>query len=255
MTFVFGFSKILPETITHMATHDVFSTRENEGKEDNQYLLSDTLINETVNYPIGYGYNEIGFEKKQNGKIIEPDYFVVCKQNGEIDTYIDSLKTMLSEFGNKTPIIIIDVDKCLQVEQKKVYDMISKFEKTGSIEQKTSIIQKIKNNLITAGTFGTSFLGLEVAEQWQIESKLEDEFNKRKDFRSRLSNIYYDNIREFADFDHDPMIEEAEHSGLDFMGELEQIKKTIQKEDDVSKNEQYKVSDVEKRQTSYIPKF
>ena len=60
MTFVFGFSKILPETITHMATHDVFSTRENEGKEDNQYLLSDTLINETVNYPIGYGYNEIG---------------------------------------------------------------------------------------------------------------------------------------------------------------------------------------------------
>lgn len=180
---LFGFNNIASESITHMYPDDVFSVTD-LGACDEKYLLPDTLVEETVNFSEKYSYNEIGFDKKQNGKIVEPDYFIVCKQNGKIDTDIDAIRNMVSEFGNKTPLVIIDVDKCLENESKKVYHMIDEFERTNSIEIKELIIQKFRNNILTARVFETTFFEINKFEE--IETKLDNILEKRKDLRKNL---------------------------------------------------------------------
>ena len=56
-------------------------------------------------------------------------------------------------FGGKLPIVVVDVDKCLQSEKQKLNEMISNYKINPTFELLGEIKQKIKNNQKTCVNF------------------------------------------------------------------------------------------------------
>ena len=94
--------------------------------------------------------NEIDYYRIQNGEKKQPDYIVVFKANGEITPELwENAKQAQRDFGGKLPIVIVDVDKCLESEKNKVNKMISNYKESPTQELFDQIKQKIRNNNVT----------------------------------------------------------------------------------------------------------
>lgn len=96
------------------------------------------------------GINEIDYYRIQNGEKKQPDYIVVFKANGQIkQEHWQNAKQAQMEFGGKLPIVIVDVDKCLESEKNKVKIMVANYKANPTQELFDQIKQKIKNNNLT----------------------------------------------------------------------------------------------------------
>ena len=96
------------------------------------------------------GINEIDYYRIQNGEKKQPDYIVVFKANGQIKPeHWQNAKQAQREFGGKLPIVIVDVDKCLESEKNKVKIMVDNYKANPTQELFDQIKQKIKNNNLT----------------------------------------------------------------------------------------------------------
>ena len=99
-------------------------------------------------------YNEMDFRRIQDGKKKQPDYILVFRKNGEI-TKIEEARKAARQWGENPPmpIVIVDIDKCLSEERKKVDEMLEQYHENGSIELAKQIHQKVRNNRVTDKDF------------------------------------------------------------------------------------------------------
>lgn len=97
-------------------------------------------------------YNELDYKLYSNGKKQQPDYIVVFRVNGLIKNWNEALKAQ-KDWKGKLPIVIVDVNKCIEAEKNKLEDMKAEFEKTKSPILARQIYHKIINNRHTVRFF------------------------------------------------------------------------------------------------------
>lgn len=59
------------------------------------------------------------FRRIQGNTKKQPDYIVAFKQDGKIDN-IDKILQAIDDWEGTLPIVIVDVDKCLESERGKI---------------------------------------------------------------------------------------------------------------------------------------
>lgn len=107
------------------------------------YYVPDNQINKTNSY------NEMDFNRIQNGKKKQPDYIIVFKNDGAIPQ-LEEAKKASKDWGDM-PIVVIDLEKCLESERKKVEDMLVNYK--GDKLMVKEIKQKVRNNRVTFTDF------------------------------------------------------------------------------------------------------
>lgn len=104
------------------------------------------MVNATVDY------NELDFARQQNGEKKQPDYILVFKKNGQISNLDEAKKAQL-DWGGKLPIVVVDVDRCLETEKARVEEMKQKYKENPTEELAKQIYQKVRNNRVTYSKF------------------------------------------------------------------------------------------------------
>lgn len=176
----YGFSNMAEDSLVLAGANDIYSSGKSmvsTSAVDNEllYCAPDTLINSTND--IGqYQYNEMDFRRIQNGEKKNPDYIIVYRENGEISNLEEAKKASVQ--WDNLPIVVIDVDKCLEAEKEKVQTLEEQYAQTGDIKYLQSLRQKIRNNRITDKNFESQYDLDEIDEEIKKENnhkiKLED---------------------------------------------------------------------------------
>ena len=142
-----GFESMKEDALGRSGNEDIYSNWNAfvlETSVDERYYSPNSQIDSTI------GYNEMDYYRIQDGKKKQPDYIVVFKTNGQINSQNwQYAKQAQRDFGGKLPIIIVDVDKCLECEENKVHIMIADYRVNPTRELLNKIKQKIKNNNLT----------------------------------------------------------------------------------------------------------
>lgn len=115
-----------------------------------EYLTPDTMINETEQY------NDMQYKRIQSGEKKQPSYIIAFRRNGSIENLEDIVKGA-KDWKRKLPIVVVDVDKCLQSEKQKVNDMLSEYHLSPTEELAKQIRQKVRNNRVTSPEFCIEF--------------------------------------------------------------------------------------------------
>lgn len=140
----YGFSKMKDDALMLSSHVDIGSSAEgfiSSSELEETYFTPDNQINHTETY------NEMDFRRIQGGEKKQPDYILVFKKNGIIPNMEEAQKA--SKQWGGMPIVVIDVDKCLSAERKKVEEMINKYYETNSVEIAIELLKKVKNNRVT----------------------------------------------------------------------------------------------------------
>lgn len=150
----YGFNEMADDALMLAGSQDIYSTASNfvsSALHDEAYYTPDTQIDKTD------GYNEMCFRRIQNGEKKQPDYIVVFAVNGWIDNLDEAYKAseqfMEDErFPNGLPIVVIDVNECLEAEREKLEEMLVDFHTNSTKEQAEKILLKVHNNQVTERT-------------------------------------------------------------------------------------------------------
>ncbi len=151
---MYGFSSMSEDSLVLAGPTDLSSTGQglkSSADHGEMYLSPDEMINES--YRSIYEFNEMDFKRIQDGKKKEPDYILVKKIDGIIEN-IEEAKKASKQWGN-LPIVVIDVNKCLENEYRLLVEMITKYMEKPSIELLTKIKIKINNNRVTNKEFAS----------------------------------------------------------------------------------------------------
>lgn len=97
-------------------------------------------------------YNELDFSRQQNGEKKQPDYILVFKKDGQI-LNLDEAKKAQLDWDGKLPIVVVDVDRCLETEKAKVEKLKRQYEETPTEQLAKQIRQKVRNNRVTYSKF------------------------------------------------------------------------------------------------------
>lgn len=147
-------------------------------------------------------YNELNYKRFNNNQRQQPNYLVVFRINGEIDkNVLNEAEKAQKQWNNELPIVVIDVNKCIEAERQKVEDMIKKYEQTKSPILAREIYYKIRNNQATIahhkGKIKTTFFEEEMEqyivsdeeiEKYRLEHKQEKTNTNRT--KSKIDIIY-----------------------------------------------------------------
>lgn len=97
-----------------------------------------------------YRFNEMVYNRVQNGTKKQPDFIVAFMKDGVIPNSreIKSASQQFKEKGIDLPIVIIDEDKCIASEKGKLDNMIEQFKQNPTQELFSQINQKAKNNSV-----------------------------------------------------------------------------------------------------------
>lgn len=170
----FGFRSMDEGTLLYVAHTDIGSY-EDQKEKNNENKITEGIVND-----LGYGtglytpdkliksmimssgyengkHNELGYKRIQNGEIKQPDYIVVSVKDGLIDVKPELLMQVINDWNGELPIVIIDVDKCLEVEKSKVLEMFQRY-KNGETIIEQDIIDKIRTNMLTKSNFCSDVL-------------------------------------------------------------------------------------------------
>ena len=112
----------------------------------------------------------------QEGKKKQPDYIVVFRKDDNIFGW-EYAKQAQNDFGGKLPIVIIDIDKCLENERKEVEQMVLEYKKDPTLEMAEEIRKKIRNNSVTDKNF-CSDLNLDFLSQDEKKGITESELKE-----------------------------------------------------------------------------
>lgn len=135
----------------------------------------ESFINQTS--PI-WRYNELDFKRFQDGKRQQPDYIIFFKKgNNQINK---ECRQASKDFGD-LPIVVVDIDKCLEQEKKKVIELQRTYDETGDIDYLKQIYQKIKNNRNTTSIWNRKEPFCQEIDLEELEQEIErQERTKRK---------------------------------------------------------------------------
>ncbi len=145
----YGFDNMKEDSLMLSGARDMYSTGADSfvstARHEEVYYSPEEQINKTV------GHNEMDFRRVQNGEKKQPSYIVVFKKNGEIGNLENAKKAQKDWKG--LPIVVVDVDACLESEKNKVNTMIEEYRETKSPELARQIYYKIRNNRVTEKGF------------------------------------------------------------------------------------------------------
>ena len=150
--FMYGFCSMEPYSLllagsTDIGSNSSFVSKAYDGEE---YLGPDSQINQTA-YNHRYHYNEMDFRRIQNGQKKQPDYILVFRRKGDIPNFNEAKKA--SDDWGGLPIVIIDVDLCLENEHRKVKEMLNEYYNNPTQELFSALKTKILNNRVTDANF------------------------------------------------------------------------------------------------------
>lgn len=140
------------------------------------------MVNATVNY------NELDFARQQNGEKKQPDYILVFKKNGQISNLDEAKKAQL-DWGGRLPVVVVDVDRCLETEKAKVEKMKQKYKEKPTEELAKQIHQKVRNNRVTYSKFCPEieeFLNKQPDKEKDITKKL-----LKKSITGKVKSVYH----------------------------------------------------------------
>ena len=147
-TFLLGFSDIKDNELIHSRNQDagagdlIF-----EPYAKSEFLIPENQVNTSK------GYNEMVIERKieDGGKLVnrKPTYAVFLAEN--IDGINDKENTRWKNAkkmakGLNIPIVVVDVQRCLELEWKKTQDMITLIKERKRMDLIPEVIHKIENN-------------------------------------------------------------------------------------------------------------
>ncbi len=140
----YGFEEMKEDSLMLSGPGDMWSSGvafESIARRGEQYLAPDSQIKNT------YGHNEMDFRRMQDGEKKQPDYIVVFKENGKIPN-MDEAQIASRDFGG-LPIVVIDVEKCLESERRKAEELFEEYKKTGDPNVRKQLQEKLRNNRVT----------------------------------------------------------------------------------------------------------
>lgn len=140
-TVCFGYSELSEDSLMLSSCRNMQSNRNSKLYTRSMYtefLTPETQVRNTQHH------NEMCFRTIQNGESKKPDYIVAFRINGQIFN-IDEAKKAQADFEN-IPIVVVDVNACLQAEEEKVNIIIEEYKNNPSRELATKIAWAIKKN-------------------------------------------------------------------------------------------------------------
>lgn len=171
-TFLLGFSDIKDNELIHSRNQDagagdlIF-----EPYAKSEFLIPENQVNTSK------GYNEMVIERKieDDGKLVnrKPSYAVFLAEN--IDEINDKENTRWQNAkkmakGLNIPIVVVDVQQCLELEWQKTQEMITLIKKQKQMDLIPDVIHKIENN---RGYVGLSNINRNVFYDKKIKDSLE----------------------------------------------------------------------------------
>ncbi len=145
----YGFDEMAEDSLMLSGATDIYSSGADEirvnASHDERYYSPDNQINRTERY------NEMDYRRVQNGKKKQPSYIVVFKKDGKIRN-LENAKKAQRDWGN-LPIVIVDVDACLESEKAKVDEMMQEYKVSHDQKLAEQIRIKIRNNRVTSKEF------------------------------------------------------------------------------------------------------
>ena len=170
----------------------------------------ESFINQTS--PI-WRYNELDFKRFQDGKRQQPDYIIFFKKgNNQINK---ECRQASKDFGD-LPIVVVDIDKCLEQEKKKVIELQRTYDETGDIDYLKQIYQKIKNNRNTTSIWNRKEPFCQEIDLEELEQKI------KQQEQSERKNVTKNDLVK-----NDGMVSTSERTGIFHL--LEKIKASEQK--------------------------
>ena len=169
----YGFVEMEHDSLVLSGSEDVYSSKDDTfvsvASCNEKYYTPDNQINNTK------GYNEMDFRRIQNGKKKEPSYIVVFKKGGIIKN-IEKAKRAQKNWGG-LPIVVVDIDECLESEKTKVYDMMQEYKVSNDPKLAEQIRIKIRNNRQTSEKFckEIDIKTLEINEEEKIQENQDEE--------------------------------------------------------------------------------
>ncbi len=147
-TICYGFSEMKEDALMLSGTGDMHSSNTgfvSTAWGGEKYYTPNEQVERTEYY------NEMDFRRIQGGKKLQPSYIVVFRRDGEIANMDEALKAQKHWGG--LPIVIVDVDACLEEERRKVNEMLELYDEQPSEELAKQIVQKVRNNRVTSNVF------------------------------------------------------------------------------------------------------
>lgn len=177
---LYGFNRLEPKSICGNSIGDAGT-----GNAMQNLTTPNNLINSVQIHNTGENeqcYNELNYKRFSNGQRQQPSYIVVFRINGEIDINIlNEAKKAQKQWNNELPIVVVDVNKCIEAERQKVEEMRIEYEQTKSPVLARAIYHKIRNNQATIahhkGKIKTSFFEEEM-QQYIVSDEEIEKYNK-----------------------------------------------------------------------------
>lgn len=171
-TFLLGFSDIKDNEIIHSRNQDAGAGDSIfEPYAKSEFLIPENQINTSK------GYNEIVLERKieNGGKLVnrKPTYAVFLAENldeinNEKNSRWQNAKNIAK--GLNIPIVVVDVQKCLDLEWQKTQEMITLIKEQKRMDLIPEVIHKMENN---RGYNGLSDINRNVFSDGKIKDSLE----------------------------------------------------------------------------------
>lgn len=138
-------------------------------------------------------FNEMVFNRIQDGKRKQPDYLILFKKDNKIDENnmqktLKAVKDFRNE-GINLPIVVVDVDRCIENEKNKLDIMINDALNSNDKEKFEDIRQKIRNNSVANRLSFKEYYKKSSEAERQVENNIEQ---GNKVNQQTLSNVYYD---------------------------------------------------------------
>lgn len=170
--FLLGFSDIKDNELIHSRNQDAGAGNSIfEPYAKSEFLIPETQINTSK------GYNEMVLERKieEDGKLVNrmPTYAVFLAENindisDENNAKWRNAKQMAKQLN--IPIVVVDVQKCLELEWQKTQDMITIIKESKRMDLIPEVIHKLENN---RGYDGLADINRNVFSDKKVKDSLE----------------------------------------------------------------------------------
>lgn len=186
----YGFSSLAPNSFCGSSQGDGGTTLSSMDKCSSPEYLINNVGKDGRGIKVAAPYNEINYKYFLNGERQQPSYIVVFKINGEIKNWNDAIKAQ-KDWKGKLPIVIVDVNKCIEAEKQKVEQMKKEYEKSKSPMLARQIYHKIRNNQHTIksykGRLQESFFEDELEQYLVSDEEIEKYMEDNKEERTNIS--------------------------------------------------------------------
>jgi hypothetical protein len=198
---LYGFNELEPTTICGNSIEDAGT-----GNAMQNLTTPNNLINSVQIHNTGENencYNELNYKRFNNGQRQQPSYIVVFRINGGIDkSILNEAKKAQEQWNNELPIVVVDVNKCIEAERQKVEEMRKEYEHTKSPVLAREIYHKIRNNQATIahhkGKIKTSFFEEEmqqyIVSDEEIKKYNQEHQQENTDKKKSKIDIIYDEL-------------------------------------------------------------